>query len=256
MERRETFDKLALSCITYLESFPECKNVNFQCGDGAASHESIVWEKRNAPYKLPKDFKNFVSIFNGIHLSWNVDLGDRTLQVGEMRINRLEAVKSMEIEGTFEQTWNDGSTTIPDAKNCAAFVLDSHCGIGEIVFLYRLPPSGADLPNSFSVSNEASEVDATGSRPGGDSVHTGSKPTEDISCYENPEVWFVDHSSRWHFISKTFTQYFRLLVLHMGIADWQLAFAPEGLSETAQYWMGLFCKERLIVDRVWREKRK
>ena len=37
-----------------------------------------------------------------------------------------------------------------------------------------------------------------------------------------------------------------------GITGWQLAFTPEGMPvNTTQYWMSLFCKERLIVDRQW-----
>ena len=159
MERRETFDRATLSCITYLESFSECRNVNFQCGDGAASHESIMWEKKNAPFKLPKDLKNFYSMFNGVHLSWNVELGDRTVQVGEIRINRMEAVKPYDIEGTFEsKAWSDASSIQPDVKQCAAFILDSHCEIGDVVFLYRTTPS----VSSTIQHNASSEQDSYG----------------------------------------------------------------------------------------------
>jgi hypothetical protein len=61
-------------------------------------------------------------------------------------------------------------------------------------------------------------------------------------------------SARWHYISKTFTQYFRLMVIHVGIHGWQLAFTPEGVPPVTQQWMGLFCKERLIVDKYWRDR--
>lgn len=234
MERREDFDRVALSCITYLESFAECRNVNFQCGDGAASHESLMWEKKNAPYKLPKDLKNFLSLFNGVCLKWNVELGGREMQIGEIRVNKMEAIKPIDIEGTFEtRSWSDVSATAPDPKNCAAFLLDSHCEIGELVFLYRLDRK------SMSADSADGVAAATG---------------EGAPCYEDPEVWFVDQSSRWHFIAKTFTQYFRLLVVHLGVHGWQLAFTPEGLHSTTQQWMGIFCKERLIVDKHWRER--
>lgn len=242
MDRREAFNKATLSCITYLESFPECRNVNFQCGDGAASHESLIWDKKNAPYKLPKDLKNFYSMFNGVHLSWNVDLGGRIVQIGEIRLNRMEAVKSMEIEGTFSTySWNDSpSATLPEVRSSAAFILDSHCEVGDVVLLYRNKP--ANKNNDDSNDNATSENQAQ------------QQPTPEASCFEEPEVWFVDQSARWHYLCKSFTQYLRLLVVHLGVHGWQLAFTPEGLPSTTEHWMTMFCKERLIIDRYWRER--
>ena len=236
MDRREAFNKATLSCITYLESFPECRNVNFQCGDGAASHESLVWYKKNAPYKLPKDLKNFYSMFNGVHLSWNVELGDRVIQVGEIRVNRMEAVKPVDVEGSFSPgLWSDSSSSVPDKSSSAAFILDSHCEVGDVVLLYRTK----QIPSKSM--DEESEVSPT------DSV-------ESPCFYEEPEVWFVDQSSRWHYLCKTFTQYLRLLVIHLGVHGWQLAFTAEGLPSTTEHWMTMFCKERLIIDRYWRER--
>lgn len=239
MDRREAFNRATLSCITYLESFTECRNVNFQCGDGAASHESLLWDKKNAPYKLPKDLKNFYSMFNGVHLSWNVELGGKVVQIGEIRVNRMEAVKPVEVEGTFASAlWNDSSsTTPPDMSSSAAFILDSHCEIGDVVLMYRTKPAGnknSDDAHDSSTDNQPLPLDSP--------------------CYEEPEVWLIDQSSRWHYLCKTFTQYLRLLVIHLGVHGWQLAFTPEGLPNTTEHWMTLFCKERLIIDRYWRER--
>lgn len=232
MDRRETFDRIALSCITYLESFTECKNVNFQCGEGAASHESIMWDKKNAPFKMPKDLKSFYSMFNGIFLSWSVELGGRNVNIGEIRVNRMEAIKPFEIEGTYDaKAWTDNTSTIPDPKLCTAFIIDSHCEVGEILLLYK------GTAASVTASSQTDDEDGL-----------------DNSHLDEPEVWFVDQSSRWHYICKTFTQYLRLLVIHLGIHGWQLAFTPEGLPTTTQQWMTMFCKERLVIDRYWREK--
>jgi tubulin polyglutamylase complex subunit 2 len=234
MERREEFDRVALSCITYLESFSECRNVNFQCGEGAASHESLVWEKKSAPYKLPKDLKNFLSLFNGVHLSWSVDIAGRNVQIGELRVNRIDAIKPLDMEGTIDtRVWSDIGPRVPDTKQCAAFVLDSQCEVGEVVLLYRVDRRNASVDSGDGVAAEQQM---------------------DESFNEEPEVWFVDQSARWHYISKTFTQYFRLMVIHVGIHGWQLAFTPEGVPPVTQQWMGLFCKERLIVDKYWRDR--
>lgn len=236
MDRRETFDRIALSCITYLESFSECKNVNFQCGEGAASHESIMWDKKNAPFKMPKDLKSFCSLFNGVFLSWSVDLGGRNVVIGEIRVNRMEAIKPFEIEGTYDsKAWNDMTSTVPDSKLCTAFILDSHCEVGEVLLLYKGTAASVNANANSSSADSEESVDS--------SAHL-----------EEPEIWFVDQSSRWHYICKTFTQYLRLLVIHLGIHGWQLAFTPEGLPTTTQQWMTMFCKERLLIDRYWRER--
>ena len=254
MERRECFDKIALSCISYLESFSECRNVNFQCGDGAASHESVLWEKRNAPFKLPKDLKNFYSMFNGVHLSWNVELGEKQVQIGEIRVNRMEALKPFEIEGSFDsKPWVDVVAVLPDPKTCSAFILDTHCEIGEIVLLYRQIPVGA-VVNSVQVQVPVSPTPSAGLVSDAEVSEQDSLRLENVISYEQPEVWFVDQSSRWHYISKTFTQYFRLLVIHLGVHGWQLTFTPEGAPSTTQQWMTMFCKERLIIDRYWRDR--
>ena len=36
-----------------------------------------------------------------------------------------------------------------------------------------------------------------------------------------PEVWFRDLANQWFFIAKSFTDYFRLMVSHLGVPHWQ-----------------------------------
>jgi tubulin polyglutamylase complex subunit 2 len=39
-----------------------------------------------------------------------------------------------------------------------------------------------------------------------------------------PQIWFQDLSCSWFFIANTFTDYFRLLIMHLGLPHWQYAF--------------------------------
>ena len=39
-----------------------------------------------------------------------------------------------------------------------------------------------------------------------------------------PQVWFQDNSCKWYFIANTFTDYFRLMIMHLGLPHWQYAF--------------------------------
>ena len=45
-----------------------------------------------------------------------------------------------------------------------------------------------------------------------------------------PQIWFQDNSCSWFFIANTFTDYFRLMIMHLGIPHWQYAFTQTGLD--------------------------
>ena len=39
-----------------------------------------------------------------------------------------------------------------------------------------------------------------------------------------PQIWFQDLSCQWFFIANTFTDYFRLMIMHLGLPNWHYAF--------------------------------
>lgn len=39
---------------------------------------------------------------------------------------------------------------------------------------------------------------------------------------------------RWHFLADDFTNYFRMMVVHLGVRGWQQAFTPVGLSPNTE----------------------
>lgn len=43
-----------------------------------------------------------------------------------------------------------------------------------------------------------------------------------------PQVWLLDRSFNWHFLAPNFTTYFRMMLVHMGLPQWQLLFTPYG----------------------------
>jgi tubulin polyglutamylase complex subunit 2 len=49
-----------------------------------------------------------------------------------------------------------------------------------------------------------------------------------------PEVWFLDQSDDWHFLAATFTEYYRMMLLHLGLPFWQYGFTPQGLPREAK----------------------
>lgn len=51
---------------------------------------------------------------------------------------------------------------------------------------------------------------------------------------EEPQVWFRDKSCSWYFIAASFTDYFRLMIMHLGLPSWQYAFTDVGLDPVSK----------------------
>lgn len=51
---------------------------------------------------------------------------------------------------------------------------------------------------------------------------------------QKSEVWFLDRSLCWHFLTSTFTSYYRLMITNLGLPEWQYAFTPYGPSPQAK----------------------
>ena len=53
------------------------------------------------------------------------------------------------------------------------------------------------------------------------------------------EYWLLDRSLSWHYMTSSFTAYFRQMLLHLGLPHWHLVYTDIGLPPQA------------MVCRVW-----
>jgi tubulin polyglutamylase complex subunit 2 len=55
----------------------------------------------------------------------------------------------------------------------------------------------------------------------------------------NVEIWFLDNSLQWHYLAPTFSHYYRMLLFHLGLPQWQYRFTKYGLSSWAEqiFWL-------------------
>ena len=65
-----------------------------------------------------------------------------------------------------------------------------------------------------------------------------------------PQVWFLDRAYDWHFIAPNFTTYFRLLLVHLGLPQWQLLHTPIGPTPWAKQIINLIAPHLLTDDEV------
>jgi tubulin polyglutamylase complex subunit 2 len=66
-----------------------------------------------------------------------------------------------------------------------------------------------------------------------------------LPAVDSPQVWFLDLSRNWYFIAESFADYFRLLLLHLGLPRWHYAFTDVGLDPAARGWIRLLAPHRL-----------
>ena len=45
-----------------------------------------------------------------------------------------------------------------------------------------------------------------------------------------PEIWFLDRSLEWSYLASSFMDYFRMMIVHLGLPLWQYLFTSTGLS--------------------------
>ena len=65
---------------------------------------------------------------------------------------------------------------------------------------------------------------------------------------ENPSVWFEDLSTEWIFVCNSFSDYFRLMIMHLGLTNWQYAFTKVGLNPITMQWLRFLVPNRLDID--------
>jgi len=221
--QRALFDRTCLSIISYLETFDECSSVDFNGTLRATQRDIDAWEKKNLPYKLPTDLCAFYQMFDGFTLGYSTEVSGVLVPVGMLCLNALASLERLPIEGMFPGHASTAGLT------SAGFALDGRSEAGTTVLLYR------------SQEDRAAAQGASGGSDAGCGSSGGTS-------YESPEVWFQDRSARWHFLCASVSDFLRLMVVHVGVNGWQLAFSPEGLSPLTQQWMQLFARERLVMD--------
>lgn len=59
-------------------------------------------------------------------------------------------------------------------------------------------------------------------------------PTGEVA--QQCDIWFLDRSLYWHYLTPSFTTYYRLMITHLGLPEWQYNFTPYGPSPQAKVW--------------------
>eukprot|EP01060_Flectonema_neradi_P014948 TRINITY_DN21642_c0_g1_i1.p1 TRINITY_DN21642_c0_g1~~TRINITY_DN21642_c0_g1_i1.p1 ORF type:complete len:253 (+),score=25.52 TRINITY_DN21642_c0_g1_i1:58-816(+) len=69
------------------------------------------------------------------------------------------------------------------------------------------------------------------------------KATPTVSTF-----WFQSLDCTWHYISKSYTDYFRLLIMHLGLPGWCYTFTDTALPSVTEEWFSFLSPERYHID--------
>ncbi|XP_039174664.1 tubulin polyglutamylase complex subunit 2 [Crotalus tigris] len=219
-------EKLTLGVTRLLETSPGVTEVMFLEKEPAERHAVISWEQKNACF-LPEDLKNFYLMMDGFQMTWSVKFDDNPVSLGCMTINSISKLTRLsvspayalpsaptlaDLEDSDEEEGNKEQPKRPhlDSRSLI-FELDSCSGNGKVCLVY--------------------------------------KNTKPVVSPES-EIWFLDRGLYWHFLTKSFTAYYRLLITHLGLPQWQYIFTSYGLSPQAKQWFNMYKPITLNTERL------
>ncbi|KAI1240251.1 hypothetical protein IHE44_0011709 [Lamprotornis superbus] len=214
-----------------METSPGVAEVTFVEKEPAERHTIVSWEQGikstpapenpddllGGPKKnscvLPEDLKNFYLMTDGFQMTWSVKTDDTPMPLGSMVINSVSKLCRLGGSSVY---------TLPSAPTLADLEDDTD------------EEGNGDKPEKphFDSRSLIFELDPCNGNGKVCLVYKHAEP--------DTEIWFLDRALYWHFLTKTFTAYYRLLITHLGLPQWQYAFTSYGVSPQAKQWFNMY----------------
>ncbi|CAF0926373.1 unnamed protein product, partial [Brachionus calyciflorus] len=266
----DKFDSESRDVLNYLESRDEICDIKIQEANGVSNSQIGDWENRNL-CNLPQDLKNFYLIQNGLSIEWSVKLDDsESMSLGKIQINSIKDLTKV------------GSVLSKDYREPSIFDLEdlqsppnmnSFDSISNINSILKIKENSKSESNSDDNSPEYSDEEDSDTKKNNKTkiliphfddlsrnfeldncngygkvclVYRNAKPGMMIS-EQSAEIWYLDRSLQWHFLTNSFKSYYRLAISHLGLPQWQMLFTEDGLPPFLNQWYYLFCPGRILV---------
>nr|XP_046166661.1 tubulin polyglutamylase complex subunit 2 [Oncorhynchus gorbuscha] len=212
-------ERLTLGITRVLESMPGVMDVRFVEREPAEKRCLLSWEQKNTCV-LPEDLRDFYLTTDGFTLTWSAKLENESVPLGCMVLNGVANLRSL--------CQSSSVFSLPNAPSLADLdwdeeqVEESECGLVE--------------PH-FDSRSRIFELDPCS---GNGKVCLVYKDCTEGVVAQKCEVWFLDRSLYWHYLTPSFTAYYRLMITNLGLPEWQNAFTPYGPSPQAKQWASLY----------------
>uniref|UniRef100_A0A4X2LTJ5 Knr4/Smi1-like domain-containing protein n=2 Tax=Vombatus ursinus TaxID=29139 RepID=A0A4X2LTJ5_VOMUR len=210
-------EKLTLGVARILEASPGVTGVSVVEREPADIGMITAWEQEN-DCVLPEDLKNFYLMTNGFHMLWNVKLDNYPIPLGSLMINSIMKLNQLHLTSVY---------LLPSSPSLVDLEEDEDEGL----------VANGDDPEKphFDSRNRIFELDSCNGNGKVCLVYKKDKPAP-----QDAKIWFLDRALYWHFLSDSFTTYYRLLITHLGLPQWQYAFTSYGISPQARQWFNMY----------------
>ncbi|XP_017568629.2 tubulin polyglutamylase complex subunit 2 [Pygocentrus nattereri] len=209
-------ERLTLGITRILESLPGVLDVRFAEREPAEKRCLLSWEQKNSCV-LPEDLRDFYLTTDGFTLTWNAKLENEPVPVGCMVINSVARLRLLAQSNIY---------SLPSAPTLADLDFEDAFEGSE----------GHEEPH-FDSRSRIFELDSCGGNGRVCLVYKNCTPGD---VAQQSEIWFMDRSLYWHFLTSSFTAYYRLMITHLGLPEWQYTFTPYGPSPQAKQWASLY----------------
>ncbi|XP_017278426.1 tubulin polyglutamylase complex subunit 2 isoform X2 [Kryptolebias marmoratus] len=213
-------ERLTLGITQILENMPGVVDVRFVEREPAEKRSLLSWEQKNTCI-LPEDLRDFYLTTDGFTLTWSVKLDNECVPLGCMMINSVGRLS-------------------PLLQPVSLFSLPNAPSLADLDWEESGKESGLERAAAaphFDARSRLFELDSCG---GNGKVCLVYKNCTPGVVAQQSEIWFLDRSLCWHFLTATFTAYYRLMITHFGLPEWQYAYTPYGPSPQAKQWASLY----------------
>nr|XP_040579048.1 tubulin polyglutamylase complex subunit 2-like [Lepeophtheirus salmonis] len=271
VEQRESFrQNLTLGVVSTLEKIEGVEDVVFYDHGPSDTLAITSWEQRYSTL-LPTEIKNFYLATDGLKLKWNLRYGGAKLpNTGCMVINRISDLRRVAgLRHSFDTehpTLLDLEVTpsnkIKQPNEISREVTKTKEGIVKISLqvlrkysfqanLHINIEKRAQFQNiyiyvvkhqkpQFGLRWKMFELDGCRGEgkvllvfPPKPETFESTHITFDVAPVI-PQVWFLDRAYEWHFLAPCFTNYFRMMLVHLGLPGWQTLFTNIGPTPWAK----------------------
>jgi tubulin polyglutamylase complex subunit 2 len=222
--------------VNFLRGHEGITGIDFVQSVGVQPNDIKLFENRES-IQLPEDYKSFLLTSDGFKLKWSVSFRTKIYPLGLLTLNKLADVRKVPTVINDEYRRPETLTSPLETPLPSQLTSNDHVGIvtklvhgRRIRMMHMLPV----YVNAFEI--DTSENTRVALLYGIHNMGATSLIKKDVKGNNNPQVWYQDHSGRWFFIAHSFIDYFRLMVTHLGLPDWQSAYTDVGLDPTSMQW--------------------
>eukprot|EP00794_Sanderia_malayensis_P009848 gene9848-10858_t len=218
---RDVLERITLGVIKVLEHQVGITDVKMLDRKPAEPDVIFKWEQKNM-CKLPAEIKNFYLTTDGLMIHWSVTCQGKVMPLGRMEVNPIASLTNITSSRSTNIDTGPGLADIDD--------IDDECD-----------SKGRAKPH-FDQRNRIFELDNCA---GNGKVCLVYKEVKAGFTVCQPEIWFLDRALQWFHLSDNFINYFRMLMIHLGLPCWQYLFTDSGPSPETKRWFNLYAPERL-----------